>query len=62
MADVGISFTATLFKIATETSGGWRVQFDIPESESESIMDLSKLREQLLQIAVIPITTKESLY
>lgn len=48
-----LTFSATLYKIQTEASGGWRIILDAPETDSEAIVQLSKLRSQLLCVAVV---------
>lgn len=50
----GITLSAILSKITTVVSGGWRISFDIPESENESVMKLSELRTAVLQIGIVP--------
>ena len=50
----GIALSAILSKITTVVSGGWRISFDIPESENESVMKLSELRTAVLQIGIVP--------
>lgn len=55
MSQQGVSFRAILFKIATEPSGGWRVQFDVPESDSEQMLELSKKRDVVLVLGIVPI-------
>jgi hypothetical protein len=54
----GISFQAILKQIRTTTDGGWTVSFDVSANCAQELMDLSKLRDQLLQIAAIPINCK----
>lgn len=49
-----IAFNATLYKIQTEASGGWRIILDVPQSDSDQIMKLSEHRDQLLTVAAIP--------
>ena len=51
----GITFTAILYQAKTDPSGGWKVTFDVPESDANSILELSRHRESLLTVAVIPI-------
>ena len=47
-----ITFHATVNKVQTVVDGGWRVTLDVPESESASILELAKLREQVLGVAI----------
>lgn len=53
---MGITFQAILNKITTTIDGGWRVSFDVPQSESEEVMKLSEKRDQNLQVAVVTST------
>lgn len=50
-----ISFSAILHQARTDASGGWRITFDVPETNSEEILELSKLRNTTLQIVVVRI-------
>lgn len=52
----GITFQGNLNRITTTIDGGWRVSFDVPQSESESIMQLADKRDENLQIAVVTST------
>ena len=47
------SFTAILYQIKTEPSGGWRITFDVPETDSDRMIDLSKMRDLPLMIGVV---------
>ena len=47
-----IKLTAILHSIRTEVSGGWRITFDVPESDNEKIMRLSELRNAALNLKV----------
>lgn len=49
----GVSITATLQSIRTETSGGWRITFDVPDDNSEQVMELSKLRDLVLELGIV---------
>jgi hypothetical protein len=49
----GITFQAILNAIRTTVDGGWRVSFDIPQSEAEAIMQLAGKRDENLQVAVV---------
>lgn len=51
---VGITFSAIFNKAQTTTDGGWRVTFDLDESQSTEVNILSQLRGSVLTIAVIP--------
>lgn len=49
----GISFNAMINRITTTIDGGWRVTFDVPQSETQSMMELSALRDENLQIVAL---------
>ena len=55
MSDDGLTFQAIVNKVQTLAGGGLRVTLDVPESELEACLKLAKLREQLIQIGVVPI-------
>lgn len=55
----GISFTATLYQAKTDPSGGWKITFDIPQSDSEAVLQLSEFRETILSVGVVPVETKD---
>lgn len=55
MEDQGITFQAIFIKAQTTADGGWRVTFDVDNSQSQNVNILSQLRDTLLQIAVIPL-------
>jgi hypothetical protein len=50
----GISFTAILYQAKTDPSGGWKVTFDVPESDANAILELSRCRDIILSIGIIP--------
>lgn len=47
--------TAILQRISTTADGGWRIAFDISADEAEKLATLSKYRQNLLQLAVVPV-------
>lgn len=51
-----VTFQGNLNRITTTIDGGWRVSFDVPESESNAITKLAARRDQNLQIAVVAVT------
>ena len=53
MEDDSASFSATLYQIKTTIDGGWRITFDVPSSDAEEIMKLSKMMGSLLQLGAI---------
>lgn len=53
----GIVLHAALDKISTVKDGGWRVSFDVSESETQGILQLAQLRETLLTLVIVQ--TKE---
>lgn len=50
----GITFTAILYQAKTDPSGGWKVTFDVPESDANAILELSKCRDIILSVGIIP--------
>ncbi len=52
----GISFNAILNRITTTVDGGWRITFDIPQTEVAEMLKLSGLREENLQVVVLTST------
>jgi hypothetical protein len=53
MKQQGIAFSATLYQAKTDPAGGWKVTFDVPESDAQSILQLAQLRDTVLSIGVI---------
>jgi hypothetical protein len=56
----GISFTAILYQAKTDPSGGWKVTFDVPESDANAILELSKCRDIILSVGIIPTAQPKS--
>lgn len=54
----GITLQAIFVKATTTVDGGWRLTFDIAQNESGQIIDLAILRDQLLQLAIVPLGGK----
>jgi hypothetical protein len=54
---MGVTFSAILNKITTTVDGGWRVTFDVPDSETPQMAELSKLRSSTLQIGIVDLNT-----
>lgn len=48
-----LSMAACLTKIQTTIDGGWRVTFDLPDSESENIARLSRYRDKPLGLGIV---------
>lgn len=49
----GISFTAVLYQAKTDPSGGWKVTFDVPESDAQAILQLAQLRDTPLAVGIV---------
>lgn len=49
-----ITLQGILSGIRTTVDGGWKLTFDIPQSEVSAIMKLSVLRDQTFAVAVVP--------
>lgn len=50
-----INLTAIFAKATTTVDGGWRISFDIDESQSNEIAKLSQFRDLSLQLVIVPI-------
>lgn len=48
-----IAMNAIIKTISTPSDGGWRITFDIPESDTAQVMDASKLRGKALKLVVM---------
>jgi hypothetical protein len=51
----GITFQAIFGKATTTVDGGWNVTFAVSQEEAKQVLQLSQLRDSVLQVAVIPI-------
>lgn len=51
----GIAFNAELKKVSTTLDGGWTITFSAGQNEVSNILELSKYRDMLLSIAIVPI-------
>jgi hypothetical protein len=51
----GITLKAVLVKAQTTVDGGWRLSFDVGQDEAASVLSLTALRDNLLQLAVLPL-------
>lgn len=49
-----ITLSAILQNVRTTMDGGWRISFDVPQSEVGQVMKLSALRECELGLAIVP--------
>lgn len=48
----GISVSAVLVGIKTMQDGGWRITFDIDDSQSQQVLQLSQFREDLVHMDI----------
>lgn len=55
MDEKPITLTGTLYKAQTMVDGGWRLYIDVPESDSESVLKITKIKDENLGIAIVPI-------
>lgn len=55
MEEVAITFQGIFSKATTLVDGGWRITFDLDQTEAHKIHLLHQFREKLIQIACIPI-------
>lgn len=53
MKQPGISFNAVLYQAKTDPSGGWKVTFDVPESDAQAILQLAQLRDTVLAVGIV---------
>ena len=57
---VAITFSATLSRLTTTLDGGWRVSFDVSQSDCDAMMALSELRDVELALAIARVGEKEN--
>ncbi len=50
-----ITFTAIFARATTLVDGGWRISFDVSESDAKDLHLLSQMRNKLLQVAVVGV-------
>lgn len=55
----GITFAAIFGKATTTVDGGWNVTFQVSQDHATQLMQLSTLRDTLLQVAVIPVMPEQ---
>ena len=48
-----VALIATIRTISTPVDGGWRISFDVPESETAQIMKASELRGRAIKIVLV---------
>jgi len=56
--DIGITFLGTFFKASTLIDGGWRISFDVDSNQANKIVQLSTIKDSLLQFAIVPVATE----
>ena len=59
MEQNALTFTAIFARATTLVDGGWRISFDLSNDEVKAIHVLSELRDQLLNIAIVPDISSE---
>lgn len=47
-----VAFVAAVHEIKTTTDGGWRISFDVPDSESLAMLHVSALRDMEIRLEV----------
>lgn len=57
--DIGITFLGTFYKASTLIDGGWRISFDVDAQQAAKVVQLSAIKDSLLQFAIIPVDVKE---
>ena len=55
----GITFNAQFKALRSLIDGGWSVSFDVSQDEAQNLLELSKYRDRILSIAIIPSPTFE---
>lgn len=51
----GITFSGIFSKATTTIDGGWVISFQVDQSEAQQIIQVSQMRQSVLQVAVVPI-------
>lgn len=54
MKEDAVTFQAIFTKATTTVDSGWNVTFSVDQSEAQAIIDLSAMRNYVLQVAVVP--------
>ena len=52
---LALTFHAVLVRLTTTVDGGWRLSFDVPQTDADSVMKLSDLRDCELALAIAPV-------
>lgn len=55
LADGAITFSAIFYRATTTVDGGWRVSFDINPNDADKIAALAEHRDDMFQVAAIPV-------
>lgn len=55
----GITLQAIFNKATTTADGGWNITFSVSQDEAAQVMQLANMRDDLLQLAVVPIELKD---
>lgn len=50
-----VTLIAYFSKAVTTIDGGWRISFDVSADEAHAVMQLSELRDKIIQCAFIPV-------
>lgn len=57
---MGITLQAAFAKATTTVDGGWNITFSVSQDEAQAVLQLSQMRDSLLQLAVIPVSVRRS--
>ncbi len=49
-----ITFKAIFSKVATTVDGGWNLTLSVSQDDSQALLQLAELREQVLAVAIVP--------
>ena len=52
MSNEKIVLNAIIYKLQTTVDSGWRLSLDLDQGQSEEIMRLSKMRDQVIQLEI----------
>jgi len=52
---IQFAFQAILNRLTTTVDGGWKITFEIDNSETNTITELAKYKDAMLQLAIVPI-------
>lgn len=54
MSESAVTFQAIFSKATTTVDGGWNLTLSVNQEEAEKILQVSAMRDMLLQVAIVP--------